>query len=179
MVQTGTGATAKIGIGLTAPAAALDIKGGEYVRGAFTLPATATATAAKGGNSQPDVMIASVFNGTTSTAVNQKFQLQAEPAGNDTATASGTLNLLYGSGTAAPAETGLKINALGQITFVTGQTFPGAGAITGGTAAMDGCVSGGGRLGTDAGPEGGARLIAPGASGTKAGGTGGGRSVNI
>src|SRR5580700_5159895 len=53
------------------------------------------------------------------------------------------------------------------------------GAITGGIAAMGGCVSGGGRLGTDAGPEGGARLIAPGASGTKAGGTGGGRSVNI
>ena len=45
---------------------------------------------------------------------------------------------------------------------------------------MDGWVSGAGRLGTDAGPEGCARLIAPpGASGTEAGGIGGGRSVNI
>jgi hypothetical protein len=150
IVQTGTGATAKIGIGLAAPAAALDIKGGEYVRGAFTLPATATATATKGGNSQPEVMIASVFNSSTSTAVNQKFQLQAEPAGNDTATASGTLNLLYGSGTAAPAETGLKINTLGQITFATGQTFPGVGAgtITGITTAAGSGLAGGGTSGT-------------------------------
>jgi hypothetical protein len=125
ITQTGTGATAKIGIGVAAPAAALDIKGGEYVRGALTLPSTGTATAAKGANSQSEVMIASVFNSGTSTAVNQKFQFQAEPAGNNTATASGTLNLLYGSGTATPAETGMKINSKGQITFAAGQTFPG------------------------------------------------------
>src|ERR1700730_14132612 len=44
-----------------------------------------------------------------------------------------------------------------------------------------GCVNGAGRLGIDAGPDGGARFIAgpAGASGTDAGGTGGGRSVNI
>src|SRR5450755_2828275 len=125
ITQTGSGATAKIGIGVALPAAALDIKGGEYVRGALTLPSTGTATATKGANSQPEVMIASVFNSGTSTAVNQKFQFQAEPAGNNTATASGTLNLLYGSGSAIPAETGMKINSKGQITFATGQTFPG------------------------------------------------------
>jgi hypothetical protein len=130
ITQTGSGTTAKIGIGTTAPAAALDVKGGEFVRGLFTLPSTATATATKGANSQPEVMIASVFNSGTSTAVNQKFQLQAEPSGNNTATASGTLNLLYGSGTAAPAETGMKINNKGQITFATGQTFPGTGSGT-------------------------------------------------
>ena len=58
---------------------------------------------------------------------------------------------------------------------------PGGGtvAIDGGT--IVGCVNGAGRLGTDPGPEGGARFIAgpEGASGTKAGGTGGGRSENI
>ena len=129
ITQTGSGATAKIGIGIAAPAAALDIKGGEYVRGALTMPSTGTATAAKAANSQPEVMIASVFNSGTSTAVNQKFQLQAEPAGNNTATASGTLNLLYGSGTATPAETGMKINSKGQIIFATGQTFPGTGTV--------------------------------------------------
>ena len=48
------------------------------------------------------------------------------------------------------------------------------------TAARWRLVSGGGRLGIEAGPDGGARLIAPpAASGTEAGGTGGGRSVNI
>jgi hypothetical protein len=44
---------------------------------------------------------------------------------------------------------------------------------------MEGWVNGAGRTGIDAGPDGGARLIAPGGSGTDAGGTGGGRSVNI
>src|SRR5215470_9936385 len=44
-----------------------------------------------------------------------------------------------------------------------------------------GCVSGAGRFGPAAGPEGGARFMAGpvGASGTEAGGTGGGRSENI
>jgi hypothetical protein len=45
---------------------------------------------------------------------------------------------------------------------------------------MEGCVNGAGRVGIDTGAEGGARLIAPPcASGTDAGGTGGGWSVNI
>jgi hypothetical protein len=50
-----------------------------------------------------------------------------------------------------------------------------------GGGAMEGCVTGAGRLGIDAGPDGGARFIAgpAGTSGTDAGGTGGGRSVNI
>ncbi|MFZ1171120.1 MAG: hypothetical protein WAO01_07985, partial [Bradyrhizobium sp.] len=53
---------------------------------------------------------------------------------------------------------------------------------TGGAAVTaGGAVNGGGRLGMDAGPEAGARFIAgpAGASGTEAGGIGGGRSVNI
>ena len=57
--------------------------------------------------------------------------------------------------------------------------MPGGGAISG-TAAAGAWVNGAGRFGMEAGPEGGARLIAcpPGASGTAAGGTGGGRSPN-
>ena len=50
---------------------------------------------------------------------------------------SATLNLLYGSGTRLLAETGLKINNKGLITFAAGQTFPGGGGkgtITGVTA---------------------------------------------
>src|SRR5579859_1162229 len=60
-----------------------------------------------------------------------------------------------------------------------GVAAPGGGATTGGTAATaGGAVKGGGKFGTDAGPEDGARFIAgpAGASGTDAGGTGGGRS---
>lgn len=145
ITQTGSGSTAKIGIGTTTPAVTLDVKGAENVGGTLTLPAMGTAISTKGYNSQPDLMIASVFNSGSATAVAQKFQLQAEPVNNDKTTASGTLNLLYGSGTAAPAETGLKINNKGQITFATGQTFPGAGTITGVTAGTD--LTGGGSSG--------------------------------
>jgi hypothetical protein len=60
----------------------------------------------------------------TNAAVPQTFQFQAEPAGNDSTSPSGTLNLLYGPGTATPGETGLKISNKGLITFAAGQTFP-------------------------------------------------------
>jgi len=130
MSQTGSGATAKIGIGTTAPAATLDGKGGADIRGLLSLPAIGTATATKGFNSQPHNFVASVFNSGTSTAVAQMFQLQAEPTGNDSSTASGTLILLSGSGTTIPTETGFKISNKGLLTFATGQTFPGTGTGT-------------------------------------------------
>jgi len=60
-------------------------------------------------------------------AVNQNFNWQAEPSGNDTSHAGASLNLLFNSGTNSPAETGLKLASNGQITFATGQTFAGAG----------------------------------------------------
>ena len=98
---------------------------GLNVLGKLTLPAAGVATASGGKNSLSEGFVASAFNSTTSTAVAQTFQLQAEPAGNNTAAASGTLNLLYGSGTNAATETGLKISNKGVITFALGQTFPG------------------------------------------------------
>jgi hypothetical protein len=60
--------------------------------------------------------------------VSQVFQWQAEPAANDTATPSGTLNLLFGAGGATPAETALQLSNTGLLTFAPGQTFPGAAA---------------------------------------------------
>jgi hypothetical protein len=45
VTQTGSGTTARIGIGTTTPAATLDVKGAETVRGVLTLPATSAATA--------------------------------------------------------------------------------------------------------------------------------------
>ncbi|HVI08066.1 MAG TPA: hypothetical protein VND65_07195 [Candidatus Binatia bacterium] len=127
VTQTGSGSTAKIGVGTSTPAATLDVKGGSIVRGTLNLPATGTATAAAGKNSQAQTLVASVFSSSTSAAVPQTFQWQAEPVGNDTSSAGGSLNLLYASGTNKPAETGFHIGSNGQITFAAGQTFPGTG----------------------------------------------------
>jgi hypothetical protein len=113
------------------------------------MPAVGTATASAGYNSQALRLTASVFSSASATAVAPHFQWQAEPVGNDTASPSGTLNLLASSGTATPAETGLKIASNGQITFASGQTFPGTGTgngtITGVTAGTD--LTGGGTSG--------------------------------
>ena len=71
--QSGTGATAKIGINTTTPTTTLDVKGTGTVRGLFALPSVAVATATKGSNSQPIAMTASAFNSSTSAAVNETF----------------------------------------------------------------------------------------------------------
>ncbi len=146
VAQTGSGATAKIGIGTTAPTTTLDVHGGAAIRGVFTLPSTGTATATAGKFSQPESLVASSFSSSTTSAVNQTFHWQAEPANNNTANPSATLNLLYGLGTATPTETGLRIGPKGIIAFAPGQTFPGNGTITGVTAGTD--LTGGGTSGT-------------------------------
>jgi hypothetical protein len=118
------------------------------VLGKLNLPASGTATASAGFNSRPQDFVASVFNSSTAKAVPQTFQWQAEALNNDKSTATGTLNLLYASGTATLAETGLHIASNGLITFATGQTFPGTGdgTIKGVTAGTD--LTGGGTTGT-------------------------------
>jgi hypothetical protein len=147
LFQSGAGATAKVGIGTVKPASTLDVKGGGTIRGLFSLPATGTATTKAGFNSQPIDLGASAFNSGTRTAVTQTFQWQAEPVGNNTKNASGSLNLLFAQGTGKANETGLNIASNGQITFAKGQTFPGTGdgTITGVTAGTD--LTGGGNSG--------------------------------
>ena len=76
------------------------------VGGKLNLPAQGTATATGGKFSRPEDFVASSFNSTSAIAVPQTFQLQAAPAGNNTAAPFATLDLLYGSGTATPTETG-------------------------------------------------------------------------
>jgi hypothetical protein len=147
LFQSGTGSTARIGIGNTAPAATLDVTGGVTVRGLLNLPNAATATVTAGANSRPFGLVASTYNSGTNAATNQVFHWQAEPTGNNTATPSATLNLLFATAPAAAAETGLKINHLGQITFAPGQTFPGAGGTITGVTAGTG-LTGGGTSGT-------------------------------
>jgi hypothetical protein len=147
LFQSGSGSTAKIGLNTTSPASTLDVKGSSTIRGTLSLPATGAATSASGKNSQPLNVTASAFNSSTGTAVNQNFRWQAEPLGNNTASTSGTLSLLYASGTNPPAETGFRIGNNGQLTFAPGQTFPGTGTITGVTASIGGGLSGGGTSG--------------------------------
>ncbi len=113
---------------------------------AATLPATGTATAAQGFNSQPQDFVASSFSSSISTAVNQTFQWQAEPAANNTPNPSGTLNLLYGLGDTTPGETGLRISNAGLITFAPGQIFPSMIAAI--TTAPGSGLAGGGTAGT-------------------------------
>jgi hypothetical protein len=137
LFQSGTTA---IGINTTTPAATLDVNGGLIARGPLQLPSTGTATASGGFNSQPMEMTASAFNSGTGTAVPQNFQWQAEATNNDSSSASGTLNLLYATGSNPPKETGLNIGNGGLINFVTDQTFP--GTVTGITAGTGITVTG-------------------------------------
>jgi hypothetical protein len=145
--QSGASPTAKIGINTNAPTTNLDVHGGAAVRGTFVLPSTGTATAVAGKSSQAESLGASAFNSGTSTAVAQTFQLKAEPVGNNTATASASLNFLFGQGIAAPTETGLSISSKGLFSFAAGQTFPGTGTITGITTAAGSGLTGGGTTG--------------------------------
>ena len=113
-----------VGIGNTSPAAKLDVSGSGIFRGFLELPATGTATATLGFNSQPFDLFASSFNSSTHAAVGQHFRWQAEPVGNDTTSPLGKLKLLFASGTGTPAETGLSVSSTGIITFASGQTLP-------------------------------------------------------
>src|SRR5712692_10407987 len=111
-------------------------------------PAKGTATSGGGFTSNSTDFAASVFNSGAGAAQNQTFRWQAEPVGNNTASPSASLNLLFGANGAAPSEanfklgsdgtlnvgagaggstTGMKINGPdGVITFNANQVFPGS-----------------------------------------------------
>jgi trimeric autotransporter adhesin len=115
----------KVGIGTSLPTTTLDVKGTSTLDGDVILSAEGAATALGGFRSYPLSLDASSFNSSTSAAVTQVFEWQAEPVGNDTATPSASMNLLYASGTATPANTGFSVASNGVVTFAAGQTFPG------------------------------------------------------
>jgi hypothetical protein len=151
------------------------------IAGKLNLPASGTATATAGHTSRPEDFVTSVFNSTSKAAVAQTFQLQAEPAGNNTAATSGNLSLLFGSGTATPTETGFKINNKGILTFAAGQTFPGTGkgtitGVTAGTALTGGGTTGAVTLNVDTTKV--VTAITAG-SGLIGGGTGGARTLAL
>jgi hypothetical protein len=147
-----------IGIGTTTPTATLDVKGtalvsgllsangGASIGGALTLPATGTATTAGGFDSQLLKLYTSGYNSSTHAAVNPRFEWQAVHAGNNTASPSATLDLLSSATSAAATQTGFSFNINGTMNFAPGQTFPGAGTITGVKAGT--ALTGGGSTGT-------------------------------
>jgi hypothetical protein len=110
-----------------------------------TMPGKGTATATQGFNSNPLDFVASSFNSSKATAVAQDFRWQSEASGNNSANPSATMNLLFGSNGAAPAETGLSVASNGRLTFAAGQTFPGTSTITQITAGTG--LAGGGTTG--------------------------------
>lgn len=117
---------------VTIATAGLDINGAQTL----FLP-LGTATASQGYDSGALSLVASSYNSGSGQAVAQQFLWQAEPSGNDTANASGTLNLLFASGpNGNPAETGLSIANNGIITFANGQTFGSGGG--GGVSSVTG-----------------------------------------
>jgi hypothetical protein len=147
LYQSGTGSSAKIGINEKSPLETLDVNGSELVRGLFEMATTSYANKNKGFNSNPLNLESSAFNSSTGTYTLNHFQWQAEPVGNNTTTPGATLNLLYGTDPANPAETGLQLSSKGIFTFATAQTFPGTGTITGVTTSSGSGLSGGGTSG--------------------------------
>ena len=147
LYQVGSGSKARIGINEKSPLFTLDVNGQELVRGLFEMATQNYATPTKAYNSQPFNLESSAYNSGTSKYTLNHFQWQAEPTGNNTATPGATLNLLYGTDPAAPAETGLQLSSTGLFTFASGQTFPGTGTITGVTTAAGSGLTGGGTTG--------------------------------
>ncbi|MGA3373298.1 MAG: hypothetical protein ABSC48_16200 [Terracidiphilus sp.] len=113
--------------------------GGFLSNGAVTLKPAGAATSTAGLNSPLLELGASAYSSTSSSAAAQNFAWQTMASGNDTASPTANLSLLFGAGTTAPAATGLSIAPNGTITFSPSQTFPitgtGGGTITGITTA--------------------------------------------
>jgi hypothetical protein len=134
----------RVGIGTLAPTATLDVVGSTLFQGQASLATPGIATATAGTNSEPLVFYASSYSALNKAGITQKFVWQAEAAGNGSFFPSGTLNLLTGAGSSAPAQTGFYFDRSGLLHFAAGQTFPGTIAgVTPGTG-----LTGGGTTGT-------------------------------
>lgn len=128
-------------MGTSTVAGAASFKSGISVSG----PA-ATATL-----SQPSPVLAlegNAYSSASHTSQAKTFALETVPTGNDTTTPSANLDVLFGSGSATPAPTGLSIAPNGLITFAPGQIFPGAGISPIAAITTASPLTGGGNTGT-------------------------------
>jgi hypothetical protein len=128
LYQSGSGATAKLGIGTATPAATLDVNGTTMLGGAVSVSTQGTATATLGYPSWPINLNGSVYDSTTGAPVAQTFSWTVAPFENDTAVAQGYLALNFAAGGNQPRQI-LAINSLGQIEFASGQYFPGVAGL--------------------------------------------------
>jgi len=101
--------------------------------GLLRLPALGTATTSMGFTSGSTEYVASSFHSGLFQAQSHFMRWQAEPANNNTTSATGKMTFLGCSTTTTctPTATGLEIGANGIITFAPGQTFPGGGGGSG------------------------------------------------
>jgi hypothetical protein len=123
--------TYQVGTGSPSTILSLNDNGSFVTYGGVTAKTSTLATSSAAVNSPFLGLGASVYNSGSSSALQQNFDWQVIPTGNNTTTPSSNIALLYGSGTTAPAPTGLSISQNGIISFATGQTFPGAVSTTG------------------------------------------------
>jgi hypothetical protein len=148
-----------VGIGTTTPSQTLDVNGTAVFRNTLYVYHNGTATPSGGVNSVPIVLLAEGYNSSTKGLVAPAFQWKAEVVGNNTASPSASLNLIYSNGTTT-GETGLYFNPNGTIHFAPAQTFPAtsaSGVAIDGTSAsgvgVEGAsTSGSGVLGTAQAP---------------------------
>ncbi len=124
-----------MGAGSPSTILSLNSNGSFVTYGGVTSKTPTFATSSAGASSPFLSLGASAFSSTSSSAVPQIFAWQVVPTGNNTTSPSSNIALLYGSGSAAPAPTGLSVSSTGLINWAPGQTFPitgtGGGTITG------------------------------------------------
>ena len=111
--------SSNIGIGTTSPSSKLDVRGSTSIGGTLGLRSTGTATATGAFSSQPFDMTASAFNSSSGAAVNQRFRLRVVPFNNNKSTASGFLDVQFGTGSSTPTSTGLSIDRDGTVGIFT------------------------------------------------------------
>jgi len=128
LYQSGTGATAKLGIGTETPETTLEVDGSTTLRGSVSLRPQGKATSALGYSSWPVNLNASVYDSTSGAPVTQRFSWAVAPFQNDTAVAQGYLALNFAAGANPPKQI-LAINSVGQIAFAPGQDFPGVAGL--------------------------------------------------
>jgi hypothetical protein len=119
IVQVGS----DIGINQATPAATLDIGGTENVNGVLSLPPLGTATPTFPQRSQLVQFSASAWSTKTNAPVTPTFKLLTNFVNNNTANASGQLELHFQQGTESLSV--LSIGGNGVINFAPSQTFPG------------------------------------------------------